>query len=187
MKRTVLSLVFFLGVALASSAQYIVTPEGLKTTQADEKDYYVIEAPELSQADLYSKTIKFISTIYNSPKDVISGQIENELLTITGLETIFADFDVRYKLNFQFKEGRVRYDMPQIISMRKFQDGKELNLTFSKQKPSLNTVWIFNDKGELRGMLIPEYKKDLEKLFNSLYNSYEAFIKGEITKEEDEW
>lgn len=187
MKRIALSLSLFLGIALSSFAQYVVTPIGLKTTQADEKDYYVIEVPNLSQAELYSKTIKFISTVYNSPKDVISGQIENELLTITGLETIFADFDVRYKLNFQFKEGRVRYDMPQIISMRKFQDGKELNLTFSKQKPSLNTVWIFNDKGEVRGMLIPEYKKDLEKLFNSLYNAYETFIKGEETKEEEEW
>ena len=185
MKQLLTSILFLFYFIISAPAQFVVTPNGLMTTEAGEKDYYVIDVPGVSAADLYTKTIEYISNTFISPKDAISGSIENQLLTVTGIETIYYGFNVTYKLNYQFKDGRIRYDKPQIISMRKYQDGVDMILTFIKPKMPLGAIWIFNKKGEVRGLGVPQYKKDLEDLFNNLFNSYEGFIKNPLSTEED--
>jgi hypothetical protein len=187
MKRLISAFVFVFAVTSASYAQYVITPSGLEKTEVDGNDYIIIEAPNCSSADLYKKTLQFIAQTYVSPKDVISSQIENETIAITALQTIFYDFNVNYKLLFRFKNGRVRFDMPQILSMKKFQDGREMHLTFTKTESATSSVWIFNNKGELRGMAIPAYKNDLENLFNSIFNNYKSFLTAEESQEDDNW
>lgn len=187
MKRTISILAFvFISVATAF-AQYVVTPRGLEKVTPDDKEYYIIDVPELSQSELYTKTLQYITQTYVSPKDVITGQVENEMLTVNGAQTIFYDFKVRYKLVFQFKDGRVRFDMPSILSMNKFENGKEMTLSFTKTGSALSNIWIFNKKGELRGLAIPAYKEDIENLFNSLYNGYVKFLTQGSDNNDDNW
>ena len=171
-----------------SFAQFVVTANGLEKTENDGNDYYVIEVPNCTQSDLYTKTLQFITQIYNSPKDVISSQVENETIAVTARQTIFMDFVVNYKLIFRFKDGRVRFDTPQIISMKRFYEGREQHLTFTKTESLTSSIWIFNKKGELRGMLIPTYKYDIEDIFNPIFNKYKTSLTDNSEqKEEDNW
>lgn len=182
-------IIAFISVLLASNyafAQFVVTPNGLEKTDKDGTDYYIIEVPNSSQSDLFKKTLQFITETYISPQKVISSQVENETIGITALHTIFYDFDVHYKIIFRFKDGRVRFDTPTIISMKKIQDGKEMHLTFTKTMSATSSIWLFNNKGELRGMLIPNYKTDIEHFFNSIYNKYSSFMTKNAGQEDDD-
>lgn len=186
MKRLVFTLLFVLATVCSSFAQFVVTPNGLEKNEVDGNEYYVIEVPGISQSELYTRTLQFITQTYVSPKDVISSKIENETISVTGRQTIFYDFNVLYKLVFRFKDGRVRFDIPQIISMKKYDDGKEYELTFNKARTQGQNIYIFNNKGELRGMAIPNYKYDIENLFNSLFNSYTASIMNKTENDNDD-
>lgn len=100
---------------------------------------------------------------------------------------IFGNYEVCYKLTFQFKDGKARFDMPEIISMKGFSDdGRVLNLIFQQTQYSKG-IPIFNKKGELRGLGFPLMKSDIETLFNSVYNKYIEFIKKDVIRVEDDW
>lgn len=188
MKRIITTLLFMLGVVCLSYAQYVVTPAGLTKSEPDGNDYFVIEVPGASQSELYTRTLQYITETYNSPKDVISSQVENETIAVTGSHKIFFGFDVLYKIVYKFKDGKVRYDMPTIVSMTNFFDGKAYELTFVKTRTAAQNIYIFNKKGELRGLAIPNYKHDIEDMFNLLYQSYCGYMLNEPKNEaEEDW
>ena len=98
------------------------------------KDFYVIDCGGKAQNDLYNDFLVAITKLYVSPKTVID-KVENRIITIKGFESpafsvntekkaldgtpIKSSYAVRYTLQFQFKEGRIRVDAPVINAISK--------------------------------------------------------------------
>lgn len=93
----------------------------------DGKDYIILEHPNESQGDLYNKFLVAITGIYVSPKDVIS-KVENQMISIKGykheaitntlLGVFSSTYDIEYVLKFQFKDGKVKVEAPEIVKLR---------------------------------------------------------------------
>lgn len=97
---------------------------GDKFVDADDasKDYLVYEFPDKSASDLKSRLISSLSSIFNSPKDVVN-VIGNDLIQVEGYASklystpIGDDYyarDLLYNMTIRIKDGKVRYDSPRI-------------------------------------------------------------------------
>tara|TARA_A100001015_G_C14890563_1_gene672223 strand:- start:30 stop:638 length:609 start_codon:yes stop_codon:yes gene_type:complete len=82
-------------------------------------DYVVIEA-EGTALDLYNKTIDWINETYNTPSEVIKGQVESEYVRIAGstkqplyyynmLKQAIPYEGNRYSIELRFKDNKVRF------------------------------------------------------------------------------
>lgn len=81
--------------------------------------YVVLEADGTAK-ELYDKTISWINESYNSPEDVIKGQIDGEYIRFTGatgplkfykaLGMMLGFTDSRYVIETRYKDGRVRFE-----------------------------------------------------------------------------
>lgn len=99
---------------------YLFTLQG-KTYEmltADGKDYVVIDMPNKSKEELYKQTLAGVSSIFNSPKDVIS-KIENEEVAVFGIVFIGTGgfglkMSAHAKFVFQFKDNKIRINAPSI-------------------------------------------------------------------------
>lgn len=132
MKKFLL-LVLFIGTTLTTcwaqekhSVNFQLTENG-SFIAPDGKNYFVFEYPNESQSDVYNKYLVAITGIYVSPKDVIS-KVENQMISIKGYKSeaitntllgVFSStYDIEYVLKFQFKDGKVKVEAPEIVKLR---------------------------------------------------------------------
>lgn len=133
----------------------------------DGNNYVVIEFPELKKSELFNKTLTNINSIYSSGKDVVS-MVQDESINITAHQdnAIQSKFEIDYKLNLLFKDGKIRIDAP-YFDMYNYASGN-----FSGTKVPLKLVkdgvlgfWIYNNKGKLTNQKAYD---DLSNFFNIL-------------------
>ncbi len=96
--------------------------DGTFTTE-DGKSYVVIEFEGKTAQDLYNTVKANVLTLYNSPQDVLN-EIEPKNITIRALSDVlhstyklgsaFTEYKAMYTLVFQFKDGRIRVNAPEI-------------------------------------------------------------------------
>lgn len=115
---------FFFSVGLY--AQGVVTfslkSDGSFFTE-DEKTFAVVVFEGKSAQELYNMVKANVLTLYNSPQNVLN-EIEPTNITIRAVSNIlqstygmgsgFTDYKAKYTLVFQFKDGRIRVDAPEI-------------------------------------------------------------------------
>lgn len=91
----------------------------------DGKGYYIANFSKKSAHELYTNTLARIARIYNSPERVTE-KIEDNTVVINGIvQTLLSVYDkeygvriwydFNYKLEFNFKEGRIRINAPLIV------------------------------------------------------------------------
>lgn len=98
------------------------TDAGLVSEQNQTKDYLVYEVPGLSASELKSSTLNTISSMYSSPKDVVTtlsdnmiqleGYISRAYYSKTGDSLYPVDFSFIWTM--QFKDGKIRINIPKI-------------------------------------------------------------------------
>lgn len=146
----------------------------------DGNNYIVVEFPELTKSQLYNKVLTNINSIYNSGKDVVS-VVQDESISISAHQknAIQSKFEIDYKLNLLFKDGKIRIDAP-LFDMYNYASGD-----FSGTKVPLKLVkdgilgfWIYNTKGKLTN----------QKAYDDLSNFFNVLI-GSILKDisNDDW
>lgn len=143
----------------------------------------VISIENLNSSDIYSKTIKWIHYTFKNPKEVITSDIENELLIINAFEKNGHEYssglglkylgDVKYIITINFKEERYRLN----IEIENLYDA---NGTPYKYKPKS----FFKKSGELK----KSKKIDIESL-NNFFNRTSMSIHNYITgkQKKDDW
>lgn len=164
---------------IASYAQdtiyFILTPDGFINGKEPSVSYVVLNYPEKKQDELYNAVLKYATTSFVSPQDVIS-KIENEVITLNGVTLIINGFSTLFTISFEFKEGRMKVNIPVLIRMSAIgRPGIELTL-----KGGL--VGIFSKNGKLK---IPEAKKLLESFFNNMV--YEIIDQIEKKGKAEDW
>ena len=86
-------------------------------------DFVVIETPGTPE-ELYKKAIKWINETYNTPDEVIKGNIENEYIRFQGstdqalyfskiVGMVMQYSPSRYMIELRFKEGRFKFELIQ--------------------------------------------------------------------------
>ena len=80
----------------------------------------VTEVESKTAEELYTQTINWIKTSYNSPEDVIKSQIENEYIRFEGISSnkmqltalgLTKYYDIKYNIEVRFKDGKFKTDI----------------------------------------------------------------------------
>ena len=153
-------LILLVAMPVFASAQFKLTPGGFVSAADTTKNYVVIDAPGVSQADLYKRTLIYLSKQFASPKDAIS-IIDNESITINSIDNVgvrgFSNFLVNYTINLEFKDDKLRVISPSLNRMYNHQN--TLGLIGGRY-----TRTIFKDNGEVR---LDKTKQSLELMFEA--------------------
>lgn len=166
---------------LPISAQYFVLSEkGLISKENSDAKFIIIEKPGLTQAELFNQIKNWATQFYVSPKDVIS-ESGNEMITLNGVSDKdvwckkgfgSVSFTTNYTIVFQFKDGKIRVNIPTINSMKGESRtlGGDLSgfyqLTYTKEDivdGRREQIIIFNKK-----KIKNEAKESIENLFNAI-------------------
>lgn len=122
MKNLLLILLTFLSLpAFCQDSTYFeLTPEGFVNKVAPEKKDVVINIPDHKQKELYTSAIRYLSTLYVSPQDVLS-KVENESVTVNGSVNNLSIYGNKaygtlfeYTYTVQFKDSKIRILSPSI-------------------------------------------------------------------------
>lgn len=185
--KKILSVAFLL-VSIFANAQYIsnlkMNYDGNFTTQ-DGKEYDVAMFEGKSATELFEMVRKHVSLAFNSPKDVESN-IDDKIISIYGYapdctnytHLIRYSLSFHYSLKFQFKDGKIKIEVPKIIGV----DGpKNSHYRF------LQTIFKFENIYNKEGILSEKPKKRqfvarIEDYFNNLINN---IINGNKQANED--
>ena len=122
---SIISLALF-GICSFSYAQnkqaFGFDDRGLYCAQDEDKDYAVFEMPDLSANQIKGSLYTKLTSMYKSPKDVITN-ISDSIIQLEGYashvyysETKNA-MDFSFNIIIQIKDGKVRYDIPNITQI----------------------------------------------------------------------
>ncbi|MBC3759402.1 hypothetical protein H7U19_13365 [Hyunsoonleella sp. SJ7] len=177
-KHIYLLLLFFVSTI---SAQIIeVTPKGLVFTEDANAPYIVIQEKGTVQ-ELNNKVLSYLNGIYKNPKLVITTS-DNQIVVNAVANKLFKDpaVNVNYNLKIDFKENKIRINIPLLDMTHPLNGGGTRRLHLSLPKRQLFTdqygIW---EKDKLR---FPKAKSGIEEYFNSYFLNLINAINAE-----DDW
>lgn len=114
MKKVLLLLLFSVS-CFAQEENFSFTKDGFT-------DYVVANVEGKTAAELYKKTLDWVSVTYKNPKEVIKAQIENEYIRIEGSKTglvsvvrmIKSSYESKYQIEISFKDDKYKFDVIEI-------------------------------------------------------------------------
>lgn len=179
----------FLCIAIAFSVavcgqSFVVTPDGLKDSQDQEKTFVVINVEGLTAKQLFDNAMKYINKNYKNPENVIKGETESEYLKFithvpnflvvknTGAKILI---DANYTTELSFKDGKVKYE---IIELDMYNPEHGYKVLFSGG--AFDGYPIYNKKGDLKR---PDTKKEIEIYFSAEISKLVETFKGK----KDNW
>lgn len=95
---------------------------GLFIRQDETKDYAVFEMPNISASQIKASLLAKLSSMYKSPKDVITS-ISDSIIQLEGYashvyydsrESATCPADISFTIVIQIKDGKVRYNIPTV-------------------------------------------------------------------------
>lgn len=180
-------LMFALIIPMIANAQFTLTPEGFKAESG--KDFYVVEI-DGSQSDLYAKAKSAITQTFVSAKDAATFS-EPDVISIHGFSDKIAikdgprkvSLNMTYTMNIHFKDGKIRFDAPNVLSLYSINKGREVNLYLGcGGGPGLSDFGhIFKKDGKVRNEL---GKESLENYFNGIIKSIIDKMQAPIVEED---
>lgn len=162
----------FTSAVLSQNSPLELTENGVEPT--------IIKLDSLSPSQIYKKVDGWIQTNYKNPSEVIKGNIENEMIRISGFQKDFFSrkyksgnivfYDVSYGLTFEFQNEKMRVTFqPQTIKV----DGSKVHFT---ENDFFGGVDV---NGNGYGGSAESYNISLEKLLTSITK----YIKGSDSKD----
>lgn len=153
--------------------------------------FIVLKKDSMSISEGYENVVKWININYNTPREVIKGDVKNEYVRIEGYnpkigEGVFMGSKVVYKgkyfLSFEFKEDKIKMKIDKIQLNNPFDE----TLGFSEFISNYNRRFKKNGKPKKSAVL---FQTSLAKSMNDIKNSFQDFlnktIKNSINKEDD--
>lgn len=160
---------------LMGMTQFVLTPDGFRTEGG--QDFYVKEISGKSKDDLFMSTYKSVRALYNNATDDIVRD-STEIVSITSVAKkavainvgIKLNYDLTYKLSFEFKDEKIKVNAPVIIKIEdKGGDLIYLNRDIKKEEGGR----IFKGRSVFAGdnLKMSNVKNDLEKVINEKVNA----------------
>lgn len=180
-------IIFMLFISIGAMAQETI----FKFDKDGFTDFIVVPVDGKPQAELYKKTIEWINVNYNSPKEVIKAQIENDYIRIEGSSKCLVRsfllngcYDTRYQVEISFKENKYKFDLIKIeyyIEPNKYSNGGWVDYNLIDVKP------YFKSSGEIKIRYKNEYES-FPKYFNDLNAELLKYIlSNETSTKKSDW
>lgn len=104
-----------------STPKFTISVSGFSNNQDPSRSFIVFEFSSLTSNKMKAAVLSELSSMYNSPKDVISN-IGDNIISIEGYATRVFKYnsyscDILFTLTIEFKDGKVRYNTPNIKQM----------------------------------------------------------------------
>lgn len=174
MKKNLFLLAAFF-ISLTSFAQdykFVLSPDGIVTTNPEDPNYLVYDYPNFTQKELYEKVLMAIGEIFTSPKDVLSTVQDKQISILCNIKngvqrTKFHPFDVKFKLVFEFKDNKIKVNAPvveRITTMTVAHKFQEMFIRKSVLPLGGTEFTIYNMKGKLKN---EKAKETLEYTVNA--------------------
>ena len=161
-------------------AKIVFAQEGeFKLSKEGFTDYLVIDCKNLSQSELYKKTLDWINVTYNTPSEVIKGKIENDYIRIEGFANHVISSGTKYQIEISFKDGKYKFDIIKIEFISNF-DGQW------KEFDIINTAEYVDKEGRI--IRKSKVWNRVIEYFNTLNSSLQRFILSEqIPSKKKDW
>ena len=166
--------------------KYEITKDGFT-------DFTVISVEGKTKEEIYKKTIEWISKTYNSPKDVIKAEVENDYIRFQGVQTgvqfshsFIGPYvqDIRYQIEISVKDNKFKFDVLEVERFFKetqYAVGDWVKIIYNTEHKG-----IFNSKGKQT----VDFKDidNVPKVFNNLQDSLKKYIEtSETSTTKSEW
>jgi hypothetical protein len=155
-------------------------------------DYIVTNCPDKTKEEIYSKVIDWISIIYNTPKEVIKGEIINDYIRIEGIKKNVAlgtllgmptVDNYKYQIEISVKDSKYKLD---VINIENYTSPSQY-ITGGWNSINITNTSSYYKNGKIRTSVkfLPE---SLPEIFNELNRSLSNFIlKNETTTKKSDW
>lgn len=169
MKKT-LTLLLLIMLYSATYAQFVITPQGFRSSDDNDKDYVVYRFDGISQKQLFDRTLFWITNSLNNfnPNISLYSSDNNVILLRKKIESFMskgiAPMDLEYQIAIYFKDNLIRINTPDTY-LSGVANGASIYIGIQGEKWMGRHFYIYNDKGEMKE---PEFKAGLESYFNSL-------------------
>lgn len=142
-------------------------------------DFLVIDCKNMSQSELYKKTLDWINVTYNTPSEVIKGKIENDYIRIEGFANNVISSGTKYQIEISFKDEKYKFDIIKIEFISGF-DGQW------KEFDIINADKYVDNEGHI--VRKPKVWNRVIKYFNTLNSSLKGFVLSEqIPSKKKDW
>jgi hypothetical protein len=176
MKKLLLALLIS-GSCFAQETKFSFTKDGFT-------DYVVNDVENKTAAELYKKTLDWVSVTFKNPKEVIKAQIENEYIRIEGskmglisvVSLIKMSYQSSYQIEISFKEGKYKFDVIEVkyyIEPNKYGTGGWHDWQIKDMSE------YFNKKGEIKGTF-----KFIPESFSTTFNDLNTELKNYLLNSE---
>lgn len=177
--KKLLTITFAIFIAAIGNAQFILTPNGFKTS--DGKDYYVIERSNLSQKNLFEQLEAKIMANYGSRRDdsrITSTPFsELTLKTVERKKLVYygKKFNIDFQTSFDLKDGKIRVNAPVIEKIYLPENDSRNSVLYIKLPANKMTfngagftiiakdMYVYDKKSKLKNK---QLKQLLENVFN---------------------
>ena len=184
----VLAFIMVMLPLMAAAQTFTLTPQGLVSANDRSKAYVVVEIPG-TQAELYAKAKTVVTSMWNSPKDVMSYN-EPDIIVVSGYSSNAAHFKkwgrdnifgMEYRLQIQFKDGRIRIDAPAIGRLDYANGQGSMLIEAGDNSTSQHITRAFERNGKVR---FPDFNKNVEDYFNALVATLIDKMQNGVTEED---
>ncbi len=173
---------FSIGIYAQNVVNFSLKPDGTFVSE-DGNSYVVVKFEGKTAQDLYNTVKANVLTLYNSPQNVLN-EIEPTNITIRAMSDVlhstyklgsaFTEYKAMYTLVFQFKDGKIRVNAPEIDRNLKV---NATAVPLPKTFISLIDDW-FDKKG-----VVKKNKQDKVSKIEALFNYPINYLLGNFSKQ----
>lgn len=185
-----LALLFSIGLNAQNFVKFSLLSDGTFSTK-DKKTFIVVEYEGKTAQELYNMIKANVLTSYNNPQNVLN-EIEPTNITIRAVSNVlystygfgsgFTEYAAKYTLVFQFKDGKIRVNAPEIdTDLIVNASGAPIPKTFI----SLIDGWFDKNGGVKKRK--QENVSNIEFQFNYIINYLLGNFKKREQPEEENW
>lgn len=173
---------FSMGINAQSVVNFSLKPDGTFST-TDDKSYAVVEFDGKTTQELYNMVKANVMTLYNSPQNVLN-EIEPTNITIRAMSDVllstyklgstFTEYRAMYTLVFQFKDGKIRINAPEV--------DRKLEVSASAVPISKTFVSLIDDWFDKQGV-VKKNKQDKVSRIEAQFNYPINYLLGNFNKQ----
>ncbi len=186
MKKFILSLFILAANTVVSQAPtaFSLSKEGLT-------DFIVTDVPDKSAADLYKRSIEWISAKYKDPSQASKEKVENSLIVFEGTAKPLISLNPvarvnhlsKFQVALSFKDGKYKFD---VVSLEYFVPASTLDAGGWRKINISDMSEHYARTGELRSTY--KYFTEIPEFFNKLNDELRQFALGEsVAVKKSDW
>lgn len=160
----------------ALQAQFVLTADGLISSQDNTKSFAVYKFKGLMQNYLFSRVLPFVKENFN-PEDYITKEVPEQIFidgkAIDRIGPGAIKGDILYRLSIGIEDGKLEYEI-QKLGFSNASLIEPSTAPVHSDDPGAVRYYIFDRNGQLYSN---ELKTQVEEYFNAIVNSINSYIR----------